>query len=87
MQYPEATNQDNYRGGLWTFHLHQNLKLPLPISVVLDQTYDTVMKEPMSSAAGRIQESNYHCCMVEVYLKGRELCFKQNHEWSIIELL
>ena len=36
---------DSCRGGLWTYHLHQNLKLPLPISGVLDRTHDAVMKE------------------------------------------
>ena len=59
---------DSYRGGLWTYHLHRNLKLPLTISGVLDRTHDAVMKESMSS--GRIQEPNYHSCIGEVYLKG-----------------
>ena len=58
---------DNCRGGLWTYHLHQNLKLPLPISVVLDRTHDAVRKE--SRAYGRIQEPNYHSCIGEIYLK------------------
>ena len=56
------------RGGLWTHHLHQNLKLPLPISVILDRTHDAVKNE--SIASGRLQEPNYHSCIGEVYLKG-----------------
>ena len=59
---------DKQRGGLWTSHLHNNLKLPLPISVILDRTHDAVKKE--SIASGRLQESNYHSNIGEVYLKG-----------------
>ena len=59
---------DMKRGGLWTHHLHQNLKLPLPISIILDRTHDAVKME--SIASGRVQEPNYHSCIGEVYLKG-----------------
>ena len=44
------------------------MKLPLPISVILDRTHDAVKKE--SIASGRLQESNYHSNIGEVYLKG-----------------
>ena len=56
---------DKQRGGLWTSHLHNNLTLPLPISVVLDRTHDAVKKESIG-----LQESNYHSSIGEVYLKG-----------------
>ena len=59
---------DKQRGGLWTSHLHNNMKLPLPINVILDRTHDAVKNE--SIASGRLQESNYHSNIGEVYLKG-----------------
>ena len=65
---------NDYRGGLWTSYLHQNLKYPLAISTILDRTHDAVKKESLES--GRIQQPNYHSCIGEVYLRGITLTVK-----------
>ena len=64
-----ATTRYNLQGekiniGLWTKHLCENLKFKCSLSNVLDQTYDTIVKEYS-------QPPHSHSDLGSVYLKGR----------------
>ena len=60
---------DDVRGGLWTHYLHQNLKLDLPISTILDRTHNDVIKD--CRGTDNIQEPHYESCIGEFFLKGK----------------
>ena len=63
--YPGERARGNTEGGVWTRHLCENLKLPIPITHILARTHDDVKIE-----GGDIQLPYQTSCVGEVFLKG-----------------
>ena len=55
-------------GGIWTRYLYENLKLDLPITSILDITYNEVVEGTQKELS--LQGPHYVSCIGTVYLKG-----------------
>ena len=63
--YPGERARGNREGGVWTRHLCENLKRPIPITDILARTHDDVKKE-----GGDIQLPYQTSCVGEFFLTG-----------------